>query len=400
LQLDFRVLDGIQQILDSGEAYWLPEPLSANCTPPQTAPLSMTFASRNVPLATIALYDDMETMHCDLDRFDLRGLAGSGSLLHMGGLHTAELLDRLPEGTTIGSLSLLFAYRSPDEEWKRLVAHELVHALQFLQWDVSSTAAIYPYVAFLQEGTARYSEHALGFLEDFALRSAGPVSIWLAEGLDLRKAPEFLLYGIGASIVDALVRRRPPDVLWSALSGPCRSAIKNWFFASWFSCDAAFADAYGLSWDAFLDAWSSEAAAVVPPTGAELVYRWLHDAYGLRSRLLEPLLSAEVVDWIDRVEEAIYAGMAEPSQLDELDDILRAASGQPTPDVFEALHEREATVIDYARERAGAVGQVAEVLRLGILARRGDVAAEEYVRAFVDVVNVYVPIAVQQPMDR
>ena len=42
--------------------------------------------------------------------------------------------------------------------------------------------------------------------------------------------------------------------------------------------------------------------------------------------------------------------------------------------------------------------EIAEVLRLGILARRGEDTAMAYVRAFIDVVNAHVPVAVQQPI--
>ncbi|MGB2984107.1 MAG: hypothetical protein WBC63_09680 [Candidatus Bipolaricaulia bacterium] len=84
--------------------------------------------------------------------------------------------------------------------------------------------------------------------------------------------------------------------------------------------------------------------------------------------------------------------------MDEVDRILRAADSDQgqSAEVLEALHEREATLVDYARELAGAVGEVAEVLRLGILARRVDASAAKYIRAFVEVANAFVPIAVRQ----
>jgi hypothetical protein len=392
------VAERIEEILHAVEDYWIPDPLPAACTPPQTSPLSIYFGPSEVPLATIALYSDAESMRRDLDRFDADGLATAYSSVYDYGLRPTAFLDRLPEDAIIQSLSLLYVCCDSDDDWGRIAAHELVHALQLTQWDVDSTSSAFPYFDILQEGTARHTEYALGYLDRFDLRTAGPVSIWLAESDDLHEAPEFLLYEIGASLVDALVRRAPPDVLWSALSGPCRSTIWNWLYTSWGGFGAAFADAYGLSWDAFLDAWVDEASAVDPPPGSQHVYRWLRDAYGLRATLLAPLLDEDQQKRIEAVAEAVYLGTAGAADLDEIDGVLRAANGGPTPEVLEALHEREGTVIEYARGYAGAVGEVADVLRQGILARKGETPADDYVRAFVDVVNAYVPIAVRRPI--
>ena len=396
--VEFHVEEDLTALLGAVRDYWVPDPLPAACTPPQTSPLSIYFGPSEVPLATVALYADAETMHRDLDRFDVAGLTTFYSSAYESWYRPRAFLDRLPEDTTICSRSLLFVCCHPEGDWKPVFVYQLVCALQAIQWDVESTCSAYPYMGLLRSGTARHTEYALGYLDRFDLRTAGPVSIWLAEGGGLHEAPEFLLYEIGASLVDALVRRAPSDVLWSVLSGPCRSTFWNPLFTSWGGFDAAFVDAYGLSWDAFLDIWADEASAVDPPAGSEHVYRWLRDAFRLRATLLAPLVDEDQRARIEAVAEAVYLGTAEERWLDEIDGLLRAANGDPTPEVLEALHEREATVIEYARGYAGAVSEVAEVLRLGILARRGETSADDYVRAFVDVVNVYIPIAVQRPI--
>jgi len=392
------VPEELEALLGEVREYWIPDPLPAACTPPQTSPLSVYFGPSDVPLATVALYADAETMRRDLDRFDAVGLTTFYSSAYESWYCPRAFLDRLPEDATIRSRSLLFVCCYPKSDWERVLVYQLTGALQVIQWDVESTCSAYPYVDLLRSGTARHTEYALGYLDRFELRTAGPVSIWLAEGHDLSRAPMFLLRDLGASWVDALARRAPPDVLWSVLSGPCRSIFWNPLFTSWAGFDAAFVDAYGLSWDAFLDAWTEEASAVDPPAGSVHVYRWLRDAFRLRATLLAPLLDEEQRARIEAVAEAVYRGAAEERWLDEVDGFLRAANGDPTPEVLEALHEREATVIEYARGYAGAIGEVAEVLRLGILARRGEVSADAYVEAFVDVVNTYVPIAVRQPI--
>jgi hypothetical protein len=385
----------IEGILQAVENCWIPEPPPDGCTPPGTSLLSTYFGSRDVPLATVALYTEAEAMRRDLDRFDLEGLASPTLSLHTWS-RPRGFLDRLPESAVIDSSSLLVVCCHPDGDWQRVAAHELVHALQQDQWDVDPAVLTAPYDMLLREGTARYTEYVLGYLDRFDLRTAGPVSVWLAEGGALHEAPEFLLYEIGASLVDALARRGPKNSLWSVLSGPCRSPIWNRSLGLSVGFDAAFSKTYGQSWAAFLDEWAGEAAAVLPPPGSECVYRWLRNAYRLRAILLAPLLDDEEIARIEAMEETVYLGTADADGFDAIDDTLRGAHGDPTPEVLEALHEREATLIDYARERARAFDEVAEVLRLGILARRGEAPASEYARAFIDVVNTYVPMAVQQ----
>ena len=391
--------EGTQRILDAVEDYWIPEPLPDACAPPQTSALSVYFGPSNMPLATVALYTEEESMHRDLDRFDASGLTTFySSFYDYGFLRPKAFLDRLPEDALIHSRSLLFVCCYPDEDWEQVLAHELVHALQRIQWDADSEALSDLHNRLLEEGTARHTEYALGYLDRFDLRTAGPVSIWLAEGGDLREAPGFLLYEIGASLVDALVRRRSPTVLWAVLSGPCRSTIWDRLLGDSPRFDVAFREVYGQSWEESLDAWSSDAASVVPAPGSEHVYRWLRDAYRLRASLLAPLLSAEEIGRIETLEEVVHLGTADALAFDEIDGILQGAHGDPTCEILEALHEREATLIHYARERAGAFNEIAEVLRLGILARRGEDTAMAYVRAFIDVVNAHVPVAVQQPI--
>ncbi len=126
------VAERIEEILHAVEGYWIPEPLPAVCTPPQTSPLSVYFGPSEVPLATVALYSDEESMHRDLDRFDVGGLATVYSSVYDYGLRPTAFLDRLPEDAIIHSSSLLFVCCHPEGDWERAVAHELVDALQLV----------------------------------------------------------------------------------------------------------------------------------------------------------------------------------------------------------------------------------------------------------------------------
>ncbi|MGB2984106.1 MAG: hypothetical protein WBC63_09675 [Candidatus Bipolaricaulia bacterium] len=245
-------------------------------------------------------------MYRDLDRFDLAGLATVYSPSYGSSLHPTAFLDHLPDGAVVQSGLLLFVCCHRDENRRRIAAHELVHAMQHTEWDIDSTASSFPYRRLLQEGTARQSEYALGYLDRYDLRTAGPVSLWLAEGGRLHEAPRFLCYEIRASLVDALLRRCSPDALWSILSGPCRSSLWNFAVDQWDGFDVAFEETLGQSWGAFLDVWSSEAGSVTPAPGSEHVYRWLQDAYGLRAILLAPLLGTETLDRIGAAEDAVY----------------------------------------------------------------------------------------------
>ncbi len=386
----------IQAALDAVEDYWTPGPVPSDCVLPEDSPLSAYMSDcANVPLATVALYADLETMRRDLDRFDLRTLVIWYQPPPYGAFRPTAFLARLPDDATIRSGSLVFACRCSDEMWECSIVYGLACALQRRQWDLALPA---PYDALLMAGVAEHTEYALGYRDRFDLGVAGPVSIWLAEGGRLGDAPQFLFREIGASLVDALVHRNTPAALWSVASGPCRSWSISWLLGRSTGFDAAFFETYGCAWEAFLDTWSSETAATIPAVGSQFVYRWLRDAYVLRATLLAPLLSSEQSDRIAAMTETLYTGAGSAAELDAVDAILRNACGIPTSEALEALREREATLIDYAREWAGVVSEVAEVLRLGILARRGDVPAEEYVRAFVDVVNEFIPMAVQQPI--
>ncbi len=104
----------------------------------------------------------------------------------------------------IHSSSLLFTCWHPDDDWKRIAAYKLVHAMQLTQWNVDSGTLTSPYNLILKEATARHTEYALGYLDRYDLCTDGPVPIWLAEGGELHEAPEFLLYEIGASLVGGL----------------------------------------------------------------------------------------------------------------------------------------------------------------------------------------------------
>ena len=133
----------------------------------------------------------------------------------------------------------------------------------------------------------------------------------------------------------------------------------------------------------------------VPVPGSEEVYRWHREAHDLRMELLLPLLDEAAPSTIESAEAAIYAGAATAETFEDVDRLLGRAHAVPTPEVLDALRAREATLIDYARGHAGAVSDVAVVLRLGILARRREVPADDYARAFVTVVNRFIPIAGQ-----
>jgi len=390
--------DRAQDILDEIRAYWIPGPLPSECTFSQTSPFAIFLAQPEAPLTTLAIYSDQETMARDLDRFDVWGLTMPTQLADGTWAPRSDLFQRLPDGASIDSQSILFLSCERRDTWERCAAHELVHALQLAQWDVDFDGWPRQLFRILQEGAARHTEYLLAGLDRFDLRTAGPVALWLAKGNDLATAPEFLLYEIGASLVNAILRRISPAHFWAIFSGPCRSGILHLALGIRPSFGSAVRAACGMSWDALVEAWRVQAAAMTPVDGSHHVYRWLQDAFSLRASLLEPLLSGDERDCGRMLGEAVYDGAAEDAWLDEVDASYRNAFAEPTPEVLEALHEREATLIDYARERAGAVQEVADVLRLGIVARRDGTSTDKYVHRFVEVVNAFIPLAVQQPI--
>ena len=217
----------ISEILADVEAYWAPEAIPEDCIPVAVSSYCAPPGTDGQPTASIMLYGTAESMHRDLGRFDVAGLAMSVDPFVSPGLRACRLADRFGAGMVIEGLSLLFVCCYPDEDWERIAAHELVHALQFAHWSLDPDAVTDAHRTLLTEGAARHTEYALGFLDRFDLHTAGPVSIWLSEGGDIQEPPWFLRYDIGASLVGALVRRAGPETLWSVASGPCRSSLLN-----------------------------------------------------------------------------------------------------------------------------------------------------------------------------
>ncbi|MGD9676532.1 MAG: hypothetical protein AB7V19_07605 [Candidatus Bipolaricaulia bacterium] len=128
--------------------------------------------------------------------------------------------------------------------------------------------------------------------------------------------------------------------------------------------------------------------------GIDLQLRWMRGAFALRTRLLRPLLRADTLAELDRIRWAVFDGTADAADLDRAETLLRRAPETGAEIDVDAVTAREGTFKRYALSVSGSRSDVVNVLRLGMLARRGAADANEYATAFANAVNTYVAVAV------
>jgi hypothetical protein len=287
----------------------------------------------------------------------------------------------------------------PEGDWLATGAHEIARVLQWYAWHLGSDRTWVEGSLFC-EGVAEWTRYALGS-GDFDADSQSLVAFWLRDGGALDAVPFYLKDDVGASLVERCVRLGGPQKLWAICSEtnaiPIGDTGLNWYESIDFA--RAFVEAYGMTWGSFLADWASETRLMDARPGTELRTRWQRDAFNLRSMLLRPLLRDESRADFERILQAVVDRTATSADLDRAEELLRRAPEVDVQIDVEALTVREETLKRYALRVDGARADVVNVLRLGMLARRGAADPKEYATAFANAVNTYVAVAVSLPLD-
>ncbi len=343
-------------------------------------------------LCAVKLYSDREAMGRELGRFDWEGKATACDF-------TDPTLRNPPASEPCAwSPFVIAAGGYPAGDWLAVGAHEMAHVLQRYTWHLGLDRT-WAEDDLFGEGIAEWTRYALGS-GDFGADAQSVVSFWLRAGGTLDAVPFYLEYDVGASLVECCVRLGGPQKLWAICSEtkaiPVGDTGLNWYEPIDFV--RAFREAYGVTWGSFVAEWAGEASSTDPRPGTELRIRWQRDAFDLRSVLLRPLLRSETRADLERIEQAVVDRTASSTDLDRAEELLRRAPELDAEIDVEALAAREETLKRYALRVDGARADVVNVLRLGMLVRRGAADPKEYATAFAGVVNAYVPAAVALPL--
>ncbi len=342
-------------------------------------------------LCSVWLYADWELMAREFGRFDISGMARAC------GVNPKAPTGAPAPGPCAGTPFAVIASGHPTGDWLAIVAHEVAHVLQWRTWHFGLNLT-WTEDDLFREGMAEWTTYALGF-GDFGADSQSLVSFWLRAGGTLDAVPFYLEYDVGASLVERCVRLGGPQKLWAICSEttaiPIGDTGVNWYKPIDFA--RSFSEAYGIDWDTYLADWAIEARLADVLPGTELRDRYMRNAFNLRGELLRPLLSGESRAALEEIKQAVVDRTATSGDLDYAETLLR---GAPEVDVeidVEALSAREETLKGYALQVDGSRDDVVNVLRLGMLARRGEADAQEYAAAFAEAVNSYVSAAVSLP---
>jgi hypothetical protein len=356
-------------------------------------------------LCSLFVYPDRETMWRDLDRFDVGGMTVSHAAWEDRWMLRIPMRDRLPESVAAmcgAAWAVAFVDGHPDGGWVRTTVHELTHALQSGPWPFGSgltTAESH----LLWEGVAEWTTYALGYAgDDFNHDVQGLVAFWLQSGGDVGSIPFYLRTAVGTSLVERCCRLRDAPTFWAMCTAAQTTSLHvadtvdvtvHWPFDFHGTCRTA----YGAEWDDLTSSWATEVRSMSVCADTEHRIRWLRDAFALRLALLRPLLSETTRAELESLSALAGEGAASSVDLDRAEGLLRRAPEEGLTIDVDALTARESTLKRYALLVDGARSDVVNVLRLGMLARRGVSNPREYASAFASAVNAYVPAAVRLP---
>ncbi len=340
------------------------------------------------PLCSLSLYSDWELMAREWGYFEFSGMA----LRCTSATRTAESIPTHGPCDGVGQAAIASGF--PDGDWLAIAVHEMTHVLQNVLWRLGSNTHRATR-ELLAEGVAMWSEYALGW-GDFQVEVQEPVALWLQEGGSVDRVPDYLVHEAGASIVERCIRLRGPRALWELCSqtGAVPPGIAGLLWQGPMDFGAAFLDTFGVNWATFLTDWAAETCRVTVRPGIDLQLRWMRGAFALRTRLLRPLLRADTLAELDRIRRAVFDGTADAADLDRAETLLRRAPETGAEIDVDAVTAREGTFKRCALSVSGSRSDVVNVLRLGMLARRGAADANEYATAFANAVNTYVAVAV------
>ncbi|NOX44263.1 MAG: hypothetical protein GXO72_00790 [Caldiserica bacterium] len=375
---DESPLAKVQEIYQAVTGLWLPPGVSLGELAAQwRANISPQLLPPSPERALVVLYDDLEEYWRDVNYFGVEGLfyyAVPDGVLE-GPL--GEFAQREPAATVLGCVTACCLYRP----WEATLAHELTHMIQNLVGFEVPELGLDP--DLLLEGMARWTEYALGYRGSTEWKLAREMAaIWVREVDDLSTAPLFVAYELGATLVGKLAERLPPPAILGLFSwGPKATggASREGFLV-------AFREAYGEGWDAFLRGWLAGLRTAEISREGELLYEFRRKSIMLRASFLWPLLSPGEREEFLQLKEAFYNGTASEKELQWAEETLANAWAEPTDGILSALERRQGSLKYWVRIISGPAAS-AEVTRLNIV--RLSSSPEEYVRAFVDLVNTY-----------
>lgn len=335
------------------------------------------------PKPVVVLYSDLERLWSDTRKFSVNGLfLGPGVYGEDEWFSTTTIRAFTEHGLEPPLLGCALACCLP-MGWKGVLAHELVHVLQVKVYMNNPDIGLD--IDLFVEGMARWTEYALGYEGDFGLHVREPVAIWLSLGGELSQVPEFILYEVGATLIEQLSKRLSPPQVLSLFSPSMRILLGLPEEADFTSL---FQELYGASWGEFLVGWREWIECTRVTRAAELLYEGWRLGIDLRKAFLRPLLSEEEKEELRIIRRWLWEGKGTEQDLARADEILRLAWAEPTEEVLAALAMREPSLRDWARKTSGPKAS-AEVSALQLLRLTDPDHPERYVRAFVDAVNSY-----------
>ena len=331
----------------------------------------------------VVLYDDFEEYWRDVHHFGVAGLFYYTVPDDALEDPLREFAQREPEAMTLGCVAMCCL----STRWEATLAHELTHLIQSLVGFEVPELGLDPNV--LVEGMARWTEHALGLREPVERELEREMAaIWVREVDNLSTVPVFVVYELGATLVEALAERLPPPAILGLFSWGPDAASREVFLAT-------FREACGAEWDTFVEEWLMGLREVEISPQGELLYEFRRRGIMLRASFLWPLLSPEEREELLQLNTAFYTGSATAEDLERIEEILASAWAEPTEEVLSALEQRQSSLKHWARLISGPAA-AAEVTRLNIV--RLSASPEEYLRAFVDLVNRFLIFQVPSPL--
>ena len=301
----------------------------------------------------------------------------------------------------------------PEGSWESILAHEFTHLLQY---QTDSTLAEFdeslpvPF-RLLFEGMAGLTQFRLGFRSGFDVTVLQPAARWIQVGGRPSAAPDYILYEVGATLVDAACRIADEATFWrifsllgfgidplgrydGLLNEPDVSVLEAQFHetvgADWetyenMPFEERFELNIGVDWSAFLASWIAEMTAVEVTPAGEAAFEWLRRNVSLRRELLRPVLAPEALDRLAALGERVFLDDAGSLvDVDEADRLLATPATAIGEDTVDALAWRVPTLTKTLR-RMGVSTEY--VYGLSMLLLRADEDPVPYVEAFVEIVN-------------
>ncbi len=381
----------IQEIYTQVRDLWVPEDISlaeivaAWLEAVNVATTGLIPSRRVEERVIVILYGDCEKFWCDVNYFGVAGLFYS--------LPPRDVLeDPLAAYDSYENASPvlgLIAVCSAFGHGEAALSHEFTHFIQFVFGVQVPDIGLDP--DLIVEGMARWAEHALGYRRPIEKELERQMAaIWASEVDEFSHVPRFVVYELGATLIDRLsTRLRPQEILGLFATGFPGEEIPAEEF------HPVFPGAYGELWEEFMKEWISGLRATEVTPQGELLYEYRRLGITLRTSFLWPLLSPEDLGELEALNEAFYAGEASLEDLSRAEEILAHAWREPNEELLASLERRQKSLKHWARVISGPEAE-ARVARLNII--RVTASPAEYVHEFVDLVNRFLIFQVPSPV--